>query len=167
VSSPLERWLQLEDFEGYAVSDLGRVCNLRRDAILNPTTNNRGIAKVNLIDNDRRITTRSVASLVAQAFLEKPSPIFDTPIQLDGDRTNCHVRNLMWRPRWFAVKYHQQFYVERFRFGRRDFIDVDTEEVYEDYIRPCTTFGLIHTGIILSYLNHERVFPTRQRFELI
>ena len=34
---------------------------------------------------------------------------FDTPINLDGDRHNNRVENLTWRPRWFAIKYNQQF----------------------------------------------------------
>ena len=52
---------------------------------------------------------RSVPLLVAKAFIPQPPGPFDTPINLDGDRHNNHIHNLAWRPRWFAIKYNQQF----------------------------------------------------------
>lgn len=165
----MERWQRIPGFEKYAVSDLGQVCNLRRDSLVAPSINRQGIAKVTLFDSDGQATSRSLAPLVAEAFLAPVGPLFDTPIQLDGNRRNCRADNLMWRPRWFAVKYHRQFYVERFRFGHRTFMEVESREIFEDYVKPCTTYGLLHTSIILSYLNRgeERVFPTHQRFRLV
>lgn len=165
----MERWQQIPGFENYAISDLGQVCNLRRDALIAPSINRQGIAKVTLFNSEGRATSRSIAALVAEAYLQPAGDLFDTPIQLDGNRRNCRLDNLMWRPRWFAVKYHRQFYVESFRFGRRYFMEVDSGEVFEDYVKPCTTYGLLHTSIVLSYLNRgeERVFPTHQRFRLL
>lgn len=167
----MEQWAHIEGYDSYAVSNLGRVCNVRRDEILSPSINRQGIAKVGLFDRSTRTTTsRSIATLVAAAFLEEDDrPEFDTPIQLDGDRTNCNVENLMWRPRWFAVRYHNQFYNERFRFERYSFFEIGTEEVFEDYIKPCTTYGLFWRNVALSFLNDGRdsVFPTWQRFRLL
>lgn len=163
-----ERWQHIQDFEGYSISDHGRVCNLRRDSILTPSINRQGILKISLYDNALgKPTTRSIGLLVAEAFLDRIGPKFDTPIHLDGDRTNCHIDNLLWRPRWFAVKYHQQFFIERFRFDKRHFEDVDTGEEYQDFVEPCTKFGLIHNTVIYSYLNNRRIFPTDQQFRLL
>jgi hypothetical protein len=165
----LELWQEIAGFETYAISNYGRVRNLRRDSILLPSVNRQGIAKVGLFSSEG-LTSRSVAALVADAFLERDRPEFDTPIQLDGDRTNCHIENLMWRPRWFAVKYHRQFYVEQFRFFKPNpFFEIETEEVFEDYIKPCTTYGLHYRDVQLSYLNNGRdpVFPTWQRFRIL
>jgi len=163
-----EQWRYIQDFDGYSISDHGRVCNLRRDSILTSSINHQGILKVGLYDHAvGRSTARSVGLLVAKAFLDRIGPNFDTPIHLDGDRTNCRIDNLMWRPRWFAVKYHRQFFIERFRFGKRHFEDIETEEEYWDYVEPCTKFGLIHNAVILSYLTDIRVFPTNQQFRLL
>jgi hypothetical protein len=166
----LEQWREIEGFNNYAISNLGRIQNLRRESILTPSINRQGILKVGLFDIEGRLTSRSLAVLVAEAFLElDPRPSFDSIIQLDGDRTNCHVENLMRRPRWFAIKYHQQFYNERFRFGRRLFMEIETEEVFEDYVKPCTTYGLYHNHIMNSFYNRGEptVFPTDMRFRLL
>lgn len=167
----MEQWLSVEGFENYAVSNLGAVRNVRRDHLLSPSINRQGIAKVTLFDSEGRATSRSIATLVASAFLERhEKPAFTTPIQLDGDRTNCHIENLMWRPRWFAVDYHRQFYNETFRFRKLNpFYDMETEEVFEDYIKPCTTYGLFWRHVALSFMNdgRETVFPTWQRFRML
>lgn len=166
----MELWRPVEGFERYEVSNLGRVINLGRDRILSPSINRQGISKVTMFDENGAATSKSVALLVAQAFLEPhPRLAFDSVIQLDGDRTNCNVENLMRRPRWFAMQYHKQFFNERFRFGRRFFMEIQTEEVFEDYIKPCTTYGILHNEIMTSFYNRGEpiVFPTNQRFRLL
>src|SRR3954469_2297239 len=104
----MEDWAPIQGFPGYSVSTLGRV---RRDSsgrILRIKVNQYGVPYVGLMKEwDQK--QRSLALLVARAFIMNTSDIFDTPINLDGDRFNCAVDNLMWRPRWFAVKYNQQF----------------------------------------------------------
>lgn len=54
---------------------------------------------------------RSVARLVAETFLDPPHhPAFDTPTHRNGDRSDCRASNLVWRPRWFAINFHRQWY---------------------------------------------------------
>ena len=162
-----EKWLPIEDFPDYAVSSLGRVCNLRRDTLLTPSINAQGIVRVAMYHPGGRLTSRSLAVLVAEAFLPRESEHFDTPIQLNGDRQDCCVDNLMWRPRWFAVRFHKQFYVEDFIHIRRIFREVTTGEVFNNYVEPCSRYGLYYLDIIKSYLNGDWVFPTHQIFELV
>ena len=104
----LMREEQIPGHPGYKVRPNGEVINMF-DRVLTPMTNLRGLLFVGLYYHGVK-HNRSVALLVANAFLEPHSnPQFDTPVHLDGDRTNCDVNNLMWRPRWFAVKWHRQF----------------------------------------------------------
>src|SRR3954463_11128186 len=99
----------IDGFPGYSISSYGRVRNDETDRILALTRNQHGVVQVGLM-RDGLQYKRGVALLVARAFLDPPAiETFDTPINLDGDRCNNHIDNLMWRPRWFAVKFHQQF----------------------------------------------------------
>jgi hypothetical protein len=106
---------------------------------------------------------RGVALLVAVAFLEPPrQKAFDTPIHLDGVKTNNHINNLMWRPRWFAIKYDMQF--KQLRGYNKPVEDVQTGEVYPTCWEAAIANGLLAKQVLLSIVNEERVWPTMQRF---
>lgn len=162
-----EKWLNIYGFEDYLVSDMGRVINSLTDKIKQPTLNQQGIPSVLLV-RDKIQYRRSVALLVADAFLECPDDsrnIFDTPINLNGDRLDNRVDNLLWRPRWFAVKFHK----ER-KDGNRNslatkFIEVESEEIFEQPWQAAIRWGLLEGDIIKSIMNDEPVFPTWQQFE--
>lgn len=101
-------WRPIEAPRGFSVSNEGQVRIDSRDRVLKQHINTGGTVYVTLYDGRNHI--RSVAKLVARAFLDDPPrPTFDTPIHLDGDPWNNHVFNLMWRPKWFAHKYRSQF----------------------------------------------------------
>lgn len=104
----MEEWVEIDGFPRYAVSTRGRIKDVLKHRDLVQTMVQQGIPTVGLF-LDGVVHRRSVPLLVALHWLpnEEGYP-FDTPIQLDGDRRNCDVRNLMWRPRWFAMKYHKE-----------------------------------------------------------
>lgn len=62
-----EIWVEVEGYPTYAVSNLGRVVNLTRDALLNPRPNGAGYLRVTL-SNDEVSKDYYVHRLVAQAF---------------------------------------------------------------------------------------------------
>jgi hypothetical protein len=163
-----ETWVEIPDFPGYAVSDRGRVLNTHTDLIKTPTPNQQGIASVLLMQNGVQCR-RSVTKLVANAFLEPipHRPLFDTPINLDGDRLNNAIENLEWRPRWFAAKYHAQFKGPR-PFGFHGPVElIQTGEVFDD-VRECAMrYGLLEKEIILAAHTKIPVFPTWQEFQLV
>jgi hypothetical protein len=109
-------------------------------------------------------TTRSLPLLVANAFLPRTKEAFNAPIQLDGDRMQCRVDNLMWRPRWFAVLYHQQFSKDDFYYPDADLEIEDTGEHFKGWAEPSVIYGLRYIDIIVSYTNHKGTWPTGQRF---
>ena len=118
---------------------------------------------------DGRQYARSVRRLVAECFLEPPpSPVFDTPINIDGDLTNNHADNLMSRPRWFAMKYMRQFH-EDIR-GRDTLVrDIATQEVITCW-DAAVRYGLLWREICwragTQLEHHKRVWPTGHIFEL-
>lgn len=162
-----DQWVPVHGFPGYSVNPLGQV---RRDSsgrILSPRFNQYGVPYVGLMRGWQQCS-RSLPRLVAQAFLDKPNEIFDTPVQIDGDRSNCHVDNLMWRPRWYAVLYNRQFDGERYDHP----IDVairaigDDEEVFPNSLVAACRFGLLEREVVMSVLNQTPAWPTYQYFEL-
>ena len=160
----MEKWEAIWDYPGYMVSDHGRVRNDFYDGrVKTLSTNQRGIVYVGLSLNGKHVN-RSVSLLVANAFLDPPQyPTFDTPINLDGDRYNNYAANLLWRPRWFAYKYMQQF--NRGIVGCLvPIINVKTGESFTDSWEAALKYGLLDIEVTKSITNEEPVFPTGQIF---
>jgi NUMOD4 motif-containing protein len=165
-------WQEIISFPGYSVSNTGLVRNNETERLLARLINSGGVAYVG-ITRDGEQHNRVVARLVAEAFLPPPHyHTFDTPINLDGVRTHLEVTNLMWRPRWFAVKYHQQF--RKVWSNDQTVVDVDTGRRYKTAMHAAVKFGLLALDVFEwalmydRYLEHnvQGVWPTYQRFRL-
>ncbi len=164
-------WRDISSFPDYAVSDLGNVKNQVTDRQLNLLRNQRGIVMVGLI-REKIQYKRSVTLLVANAFVPRlpGRESFDTPINLDGDRTNNQVSNIMWRPLWFARKYFAQFNNLDLILERSNCLgpiqDTITKEVFESSWTAALKFGLLESDIYLSIVNRTYVVPSFQTFRV-
>lgn len=158
-----ERWETIHLFEDYEVSDLGRIRSNLTDKILALNENQFGVLQVGLM-RDGVQHHRSVPLLVAKAFLAPVAGPFDTPINLDGDRRNNRVENLRWRPRWFAIKYNQQFRYPYVNPIHAPIIDLKTGEISENSLECSKRYGLLEQDLVLSILNRTYVWPTYQEF---
>lgn len=169
---PMTNWRAIRDFPGYSVSDLGSVRNDETKYLLSPCVNQYGAVHVGLT-LDRIQYRRSVPLLVAEAFLPEPPHVsFETAINLNGDRLDNRVNNLMWRPRWFAMQYTRQFVdhdpefeipvVELIRDGKRTI-----RKKFSSSWDAATEYGLIDRQIKLAARAGVPVWPTRQMFRLI
>lgn len=163
----MEDWEPILGFFGYSISTLGRVMRDTTGRILRIRVNQYGVPYVGLM-RDGVQNQRSLALLVAKTFLHPTSDIFDTPINLDGNRFNCALDNLMWRPRWFAVKYNQQFTLTRSMRPMRGPVRArDTGEVFPDSFSAAQRYGLLEEDLVLSIENLTVTWPTYQTFELV
>jgi hypothetical protein len=161
-----ENWKPIDHFPGYSVSDHGRIRTDRSDRILSLSENQYGLVQVGLM-RDGVQRHRSVPLLVAKAFIPEPVGPFDTPINLDGDRHNNHIDNLAWRPRWFAIKYNQQFrYPYPYPITSR-LEDMKTGEISENSTECAKRYGLLEQDLVLSVLNRTYVWPTYQEFRVM
>lgn len=159
-------WAIISEFPDYSVSDTGQVRNDETGRVLALTRNQHGIIQVGLM-RDNRQHKRSVTLLVARAFLPEPTPeTFDTPINLDGDRSNNSVDNLMWRPRWFAVRYHKQFNSDRRGFNQ-PIQDLHSGEIFKTSWDAATKYGLLDREIMIATINRTYVWPTYQQFRVL
>jgi hypothetical protein len=96
----VEQWKPISGFDGYEISDQGRVCNSRTNRELGVYDNGHGISQVVMRRNNVNVA-RAVHKLVAMAFLEPPQE-GQVAIHIDGDTTNNHIHNLRWADLWFA-----------------------------------------------------------------
>lgn len=162
----MEEWRVIDGFPGYSVSSLGRVRNDDTGRIMALSRNQVGVIQVGLMKGYSQYK-RSVTVLVAKAFLPHSETLtFDTSIHLDGDKENNRVENLMWRPRWFAVKYHQQFHNDE-----RGFLvpiqEIHTNEWFPTSWEAAVKYGLLDKEIRIATMNRTFVFPTYQEFRVV
>lgn len=166
----MEQWAKIKGFSNYSVSTHGNVRQDPQNRILSLSLNQYGVQCVGMMRKDaegkHKQFHRSVPLLVLNAFVPRPSEAFDTPINLDGDRTNNRVGNLMWRPRWFAVKYNRQFITPYEYPVVTPVIDIKTEQEYETSLDAAVKNGLLEQEVVLSILNRTYVWPTYQQFGL-
>ncbi len=161
-----EQWMPIERFPDYSVSDHGNIRADKSGRILSLSENQYGLVQVGMMRDGQQFH-RSVPLLVARAFLPPTHGPFDTPINLDGDRHNNHVDNLVWRPRWFAIKYNQQFkYPYEFPIMEA-IIDLKTEELSENSFECAKRYGLLEQDLVYSILNRTYVWPTYQEFGIL
>ncbi len=161
----MTQWREIIEFPGYSVSNTGYVRNDETGLILRHTPNTRGIAIVGPVKRGIQYK-RSVSVLVADAFiLTARSKEFDTPIHVDGNKSNCHVDNLAWRPRWFALEYTRQFVTGPNGYDCK-VQELKTEEVFENSWRASITYGLLEREVVASIMRQTYVIPTYQRFRL-
>lgn len=162
----MEVWVPLESYPGYSVSNLGRVRNDRRDKVLAVARTQTGLPFTSLMLDGVQVK-RAVSKLVAEAFVPNPRPkFFTTPIHLDGNLRNCYAENLLWRPRWFAIKFARQFRLD-LSHSPRPILETETREVFESPWLPVTIWGLLYNDIVIATANFTWVFPTMQTFEWV
>lgn len=168
----MEEWRVVQGFPSYSVSNTGLVRsditykNGNTGRIIRQSVNQRGLAYVGLMKNGVQ-HKRSVALMVAHAFIMTARPLsFTTPINLNGDRLNNRVENLLWRPLWFARKYFHQFESPHARIPR-PIVEVKTQTVYENSWTAAITHGLLDEEIFVATLDKTFVWPTYHQFQIV
>jgi hypothetical protein len=165
----MENPITIEDFPDYVIDRDGSVYNAKYNfSSVRSSHTREGAVKITL-RRDGKAYTKSLARLVAKAHLynDFDPEIFNTPIHLDNDLSNNHVDNLAWRPRWFAVKYQSQYWLENVRYAKPTIMDTQTKVIYTSLIELCQEFGLLWFDIIDSCIRGKTVFPTWKVFQFV
>lgn len=162
----MERWLQIDEFPGYSVSNEGRVRNDVTGRIMVMVRNRGGVLMVGLFKDGVQYK-RGIAKLVADRFLPHNTlESFNTPMHLDGDPSNCAVSNLVWRPRWYVYKYQQQFENYRQPYVDRKIMDAKSGELYANSWEAAIANGLREFEVAKSVYELTTAWPTYQSFRL-
>jgi hypothetical protein len=162
----MEHWREILDFPGYSVSNYGRIRTDKTGRVLVTYENQFGLLQVGMMQNGIQCH-RSVPLLVAYTFIPQPSEAFDTPINLDGDRHNNHVDNLLWRPRWFAVRYNRQFRGPQLNHISTPIVNIQTGDISENSFECAKRYGLLEEDLILSIATRTYVWPLYQEFGVL
>lgn len=150
-----ELWRDIDEFPGFIINTRGDVMNEWTHRMISVRTNQQGFLMVSLV-KERIQYTRSVAILVAKAWLDDPpNEAYNSIIHLNGDREDCHIHNLMWRPRWFAMLYHKMFEHDPYRLG---VYVVDTDEEFQTMREACVKYGLIEAHVYEDMINQTPTF---------
>lgn len=88
-----DMWTRIESFPGYAVSRDGKIMNVARGNLLNPSPNERGYYCVNL-RRGGKLHRVKLHRLIASAFCENAG--FCEVNHKDGDKANNSAGNLEW-----------------------------------------------------------------------
>jgi NUMOD4 motif len=162
----VEIWREIQNFEHYSISNLGNVRAEKSGRIMELNQNQFGVVFVGLMRGGMQYH-RSVPLLVANAFIPRKFEPYDTPINLNGDRWDNRVENIVWRPRWFAIRYNQQFR-NPYMFPILDPVkEIKSGEIHENSFEAAMKYGLLESDLVLSILNHTVVWPTYQEFEIV
>ncbi len=159
-------WKPIQEFPNYLISNYGDIVNAHSGRWMAQSKTLQGVPKVGLIKGTRQYT-RSVSVLVAETFVRGRDTLCDTPIRLDGDRTNNRADNLVWRPRWFAWEYTHQFSSIDQNAHIGPIRDPETGRRYLDVYEAAIINGLLFKDIRRSIVVGDPCFPTYQRFETI
>jgi hypothetical protein len=161
-----ERSKKIKGFPGYEVTNFGRVFNLVDGREMTLSFTLQGDLTVGLM-RDGRQHRRGVKVLVAKAFVDGRTEIFNTPIQLDGDKVNLRADNIVWRPRWFAWQYTHQFKEVHNWYFYGPVVDLESGEQYKNCIEASVENGVLCKDVHRSIYSEEHVFPTRQKFAYV
>ncbi|AYJ76043.1 putative HNH endonuclease [Bacillus phage BSP14] len=97
----IETWKNLKGIidngDNYAVNPQGQVKNVLTEKLLKPTCNGNGYLGVALSLNGK-VKRHLLHRVVAKAFIPNPEGLPEVN-HLDGDKSNCAVRNLEWTTR--------------------------------------------------------------------
>ena len=108
----IERWEIIPEFPHYSVSDRGRIRNDETDRILKPAVTATGVLYVGFYRQGRQ-HKRYLPPIVAEAFVDKrytpdPDIKYNTPMHINGDKTDCRAVNLEWVTRSQAIHGHKR-----------------------------------------------------------
>jgi hypothetical protein len=134
--------------------------------VLNVYLNNIGHAFVVMRNRHGFYHSRNLGKLVARAFRDREEPHWNTVVYLDGNKTNCSAENLVWRPRWFAIRYHRE---KRYALAAGYFPirNLDTGEIFTNVREVSICFGSLESEILDKANTGEGVFPFDYAFEYV
>lgn len=148
-------WREVLGFPDVSVSESGQIMNNWNGRVLTPRFNKQGVLMIGIMRGGKQ-HTRAVSLLVASAFLEPPRNVsYNSVINLNGDRADCRVMNLMWRPRWFTPRYNKMF--EELPYRVSAYIP-KIDQHFRSLRELCTTYGLIEQDAYQDIVNQTPCF---------
>lgn len=99
----MERWKNINNFEQYLISNMGRVFSIKSKKIMIPTRDKKGYLRISFYSNGKSYT-RKIHRLVAEAFIENPNDLPEVNHK-DENKENNMIGNLEWCSKRYNVLY--------------------------------------------------------------
>jgi hypothetical protein len=161
------QWRTISEFPTYSIDQFGQIYNTKTERLMSLSHTIYGHKKITLTAYDGTRHTRSVALLVAVAFVEPPNALCDNVMVLDGNLSNVAASNLVWRPRWFVWKYSRQLKIEQpIHYRNLHVANIDENVEYRSIIHAGMVEGLLFNDIWRSTYMGSKVFPYEHVFEI-
>lgn len=144
-----ERWVPIDEFPHYYVSDHGRVRHVNSVQPRKLTVNERGFVVIQLLSSGG-VTRflRQVNQLVAEAFLPPPEYEDETSVwHLDGILTNCKFDNLKWATRSDVLEWNRM-HKQGAKFSTPRVKNNETGEIYQDAYACAMSEGILESSVL-------------------
>lgn len=159
--------LWLEVAPGYSINQEGWVRNDETDKLLKRSFFENGEPAVSFRISGRLVRKQVTTLMAATWMAPHEYARFDTPMHLDGDRQNCHVDNLMFRPRWFVRRYHRECLENQFPQWDRPFKIVEWDQTFQTPWECARRHGFLQGDIMLAVMNQGFLFPGALSVEFV
>jgi len=162
-----EEWKVIDEYPNYMISNKGEVQNVSTGRLMQLSTNNFGTLRVT-VRNSTGIVTKSVRVLVAKAFVDGETEIFNSVINLDGNEENCRADNLAWRPHWFSLRFKRQFgYEFPMSYYTTRIRNVESGAEYTNTFQCSRTEGVLFVDVWSSIYRKTKVFPSMCTYVIV
>ena len=74
---------------------------------------------------------------------------------------------MLWRPRYFSIRYHMQFESPLWKESHIPIVDIKSGRIYDTIQEAAVEQGLVLTEILIAITNRTFVWPTYQQFRLL
>lgn len=136
-----EKWLHVEDFPRYLVSQLGNVYDCVSDRLLVQTRNKKGYHKVTLVSSYGSFTV-SVHRLVAKTFFDVDTLTNEEVNHRDGDKSNNCLWNLEWTTRSGNMRHAYAMGLMSLPKHEIKIRCVETSQVFQSMTEAAQYFGV-------------------------
>ena len=164
-----EIWKPIKGFEGYEISNLGRVYSQYSGKILSPALNyndTSGYWRVSIKGNDGKYHTKLLHRALAEAFIPNDDPIHKTYINhKDGNKLNISLDNLEWVSPIENVRHAWKNNLGNVQEKANVNLEKARESIrkgnkYSDIIKAMNTANKIMEGYVLIVMKHKKFLST-------
>lgn len=152
------RNLEILGFSNYDVGDRGVVRNARTKDILKTITLKNGSVIVQMISDEGKRTTKSLAKMVCELYLSKPTSITrPTPMHKNLDPQDNRYQNLCWRDRTFINRYQAERKARTEPLLDRSVYSIGDKIYFPNSREAAESYGILETHMVNNLLNGSRI----------
>lgn len=152
------RNLEILGFSKYDVGDRGVVRNARTKDILKTITQKNGVVIVQMVSDEGKRTTKTLAMLVCELYLDKPKTIpRPTPMHKNLDTQDNRYQNLCWRDRTFIKRYQAERKSRDVPLLDKPVYSIGDKIYFANSREAAESYGILETHMVNNLLNGSRI----------